>query len=146
MFTTRFVLQATATGNPTLHFDEWPQLLAPSARQCHERCSRQAGKSAGLPATDPPWLCDPIRQTPVPVSGNPLHLGPDAPVLRAEVSTFLAKEAIKPIPPAKMSTGFDSPYFIVPKKGGGCALFWICTPWTSTFTGYCSECSPRSAS
>ncbi len=42
-----------------------------------------------------------------------------APVLRAEVAVLLAKEAIEPVPPAKMKSGFYSPYFIVPKKGGG---------------------------
>ncbi len=29
------------------------------------------------------------------------------------------KDAIKPVPPAEMRQGFYSPYFIVPKKGGG---------------------------
>ncbi len=35
----------------------------------------------------------------------------DAPVLHAKVT-------IEPVPPADMKTGFYSPYFIVPKKGG----------------------------
>ncbi len=43
----------------------------------------------------------------------------NAPVLRAEVTVLLAKDAIKPVPPAEMKSGFYSPYFIVPKKGGG---------------------------
>ncbi len=43
----------------------------------------------------------------------------DAPVLRAEVAVLLAKDAIEPVPPAEMKSGFYSPYFIVPKKGGG---------------------------
>ncbi len=43
----------------------------------------------------------------------------DAPVLRAEIAVLLAKDAIEPVPPADMRTGFYSPYFIVPKKGGG---------------------------
>ncbi len=43
----------------------------------------------------------------------------DAPLLRAEVAILLAKDAIEPVPPAKMKSGFYSPYFIVPKKGGG---------------------------
>ncbi len=42
-----------------------------------------------------------------------------APVLRAEVAVLLAKDAIQPVPPAEMKSGFYSPYFIVPKKGGG---------------------------
>ncbi len=46
-------------------------------------------------------------------------LNKDAPVLRAEVAVLLAKDAIEPVPPAKMKSGFYSPYFIVPKKGGG---------------------------
>ncbi len=43
----------------------------------------------------------------------------DAPVLRAEVAVLLAKDAIEPVPPAEMKSGFYSPYFIVPKKDGG---------------------------
>ncbi len=46
-------------------------------------------------------------------------LNKDGPVLRAEVAVLLAKDAIEPVPPAKMKSGFYSPYFIVPKKGGG---------------------------
>ncbi len=46
-------------------------------------------------------------------------LSKDAPVLRAEVAVLLAKDAIEPVPPAKMKSGFYSPYFIVPKKDGG---------------------------
>ncbi len=43
----------------------------------------------------------------------------DAPVLRAEIAVLLAKDAIEPVPPADMRSGFYSPYFIVPKKNGG---------------------------
>ncbi len=46
-------------------------------------------------------------------------LSKDAPVLRAEVAILLAKDAIEPVPPAEMKSGFNSPYFIVPKKDGG---------------------------
>ncbi len=46
-------------------------------------------------------------------------LNKDAPVLRAEVAVLLAKDAIEPVPPAEMKSGFYSPYFIVPKKGSG---------------------------
>ncbi|KAI2656717.1 ORF V: Enzymatic polyprotein [Labeo rohita] len=46
----------------------------------------------------------------------------DAPVLRAEIATLLVKDAIEPVPPADMRMGFYSPYFIVPKKGGGLRL------------------------
>ncbi len=42
-----------------------------------------------------------------------------APVLREEIAVLLAKDAIEPVPPAEMRQGFYSPYFIVPKKGGG---------------------------
>ncbi len=42
-----------------------------------------------------------------------------APVLREEIAVLLAKDAIESVPPAKMRQGFYSPYFIVPKKGGG---------------------------
>ncbi len=43
----------------------------------------------------------------------------DAPVLRAEIAVLLAKDAIESVPPADMRSGLFSPYFIVPKKGGG---------------------------
>ncbi len=43
----------------------------------------------------------------------------DATVLRDEIAVLLAKDAIEPVPPAEMRQGFYSPYFIVPKKGGG---------------------------
>ncbi len=43
----------------------------------------------------------------------------NAPVLREEIAVLLAKDAIKPVPPAEMRQGIYSPYFIVPKKGGG---------------------------
>ncbi len=46
-------------------------------------------------------------------------LNKDAPVLHAEIAVLLAKDAIEPVPPAEMKSGFYSPYFIVPKKGGG---------------------------
>lgn len=43
--------------------------------------------------------------------------GKDA-VLRAEAAVLLVKDAIEPVPPAKMKKGFCSFYFIVPKKSG----------------------------
>ncbi len=43
----------------------------------------------------------------------------DAPVLRAEIAVLLAKDTIEPVPPADMRSGLFSPYFVVPKKGGG---------------------------
>ncbi len=43
----------------------------------------------------------------------------NAPILREEIAVLLAKDAIEPVPPAEMRQGFYSPYFIVPKKGGG---------------------------
>ncbi len=46
-------------------------------------------------------------------------LSKNAPLLRAEVAFLLAKDAIEPVPPVEMKSGFYSPYFIVPKKGGG---------------------------
>ncbi len=46
----------------------------------------------------------------------------DAPVLRAEIAILLVKDAIEPVPPADMGSGFFSPYFIVPKKSGGLRL------------------------
>ena len=46
-------------------------------------------------------------------------VGGNAPVMRAEVVTLLAKGAIEIVPPAEMKSGFYSPYFIAPKKSGG---------------------------
>ncbi len=43
----------------------------------------------------------------------------NAHVLREEIAVLLTKDAIEPVPPAKMRQGFYSPCFIVPKKGGG---------------------------
>ncbi len=43
----------------------------------------------------------------------------NAPVLREEITVLLAKDAIEPVPAAEMRQGFYSPYFIVPKTGGG---------------------------
>ncbi len=40
-------------------------------------------------------------------------------VLREEIAVLLAKDAIEQVPPAEIRQGFYSPYFIVPKKGGG---------------------------
>ncbi|KAL0185568.1 hypothetical protein M9458_017238, partial [Cirrhinus mrigala] len=45
--------------------------------------------------------------------------GENAAVLRAEIAVLLAKDAIETVPSAEMKKGFYSPYFIVPKKGGG---------------------------
>ncbi|KAL0160844.1 hypothetical protein M9458_044569, partial [Cirrhinus mrigala] len=45
--------------------------------------------------------------------------GPNTTVLRAEIVVLLAKGAIEAVPSAEMKKGFYSPYFIVPKKGGG---------------------------
>ncbi|KAL0179586.1 hypothetical protein M9458_025028, partial [Cirrhinus mrigala] len=44
---------------------------------------------------------------------------PNTAVLRAEIAVLLAKDAIETVPSAEMKKGFYSPYFIVPKKGGG---------------------------
>ncbi|KAL0187588.1 hypothetical protein M9458_014687, partial [Cirrhinus mrigala] len=45
--------------------------------------------------------------------------GSNTAVLRAEIAVLLAKDAIETFPLAEMKKGFYSPYFIVPKKGGG---------------------------
>ncbi|KAL0199319.1 hypothetical protein M9458_007859, partial [Cirrhinus mrigala] len=53
------------------------------------------------------------------VLSTSVHSDTHAAVLRAEVAVLLAKDAIEPVPPAEMKSGFYSPYFIVPKKSGG---------------------------
>ncbi len=40
----------------------------------------------------------------------------DTTVLCVDIAVLLAKDAIKPVPPAEMKQGFYSPYFIVPNK------------------------------
>ncbi|KAL0152396.1 hypothetical protein M9458_052119, partial [Cirrhinus mrigala] len=45
--------------------------------------------------------------------------GENAAVLRAEIAVLLGKDAIETVPSTKIKKGFYSPYFIVPKKGGG---------------------------
>ncbi|KAI2663241.1 ORF V: Enzymatic polyprotein [Labeo rohita] len=52
------------------------------------------------------------------VLSTSVHSDTHAAVLRAEVAVLLAKDAIEPVPPAEMKSGFYSPYFIVPKKSG----------------------------
>ncbi len=66
-------------------------------------------------------LCDSVRPATSQVSRHPLHRSEaaDAPILQAEIAVLLAKDAIEPVPPVDMRSGFYSPYFIVPKKGGG---------------------------
>ncbi|CAM4697881.1 unnamed protein product [Leuciscus chuanchicus] len=51
-------------------------------------------------------------------------VGGNAPVMRAEVATLLAKGAIETVPPAEMKSGFYSPYFIVPKKFDASTTGW----------------------
>ncbi|KAI2657031.1 hypothetical protein H4Q32_021090 [Labeo rohita] len=53
------------------------------------------------------------------VLSTSVHSDTHAAVLRAEVAVLLAKDAIEPVSPAEMKSGFYSPYFIVPKKSGG---------------------------
>ncbi|KAL0172917.1 hypothetical protein M9458_033228, partial [Cirrhinus mrigala] len=74
---------------------------------------------AVFPATVPPFqapqdhlnrLCDSLRKTSAQV---PWLRGENAAVLRVEIVR------IETVPSAKMKKGFYSPYFIVPKKGGG---------------------------
>ncbi len=65
-------------------------------------------------------LCDSVRPATSQVSRHPLHRseGSGCPHL-ASIAVLLAKDAIVPVPPADMRSGFYSPYFIEPKKGGG---------------------------
>ncbi|KAI2652659.1 Gag-Pro-Pol polyprotein [Labeo rohita] len=55
------------------------------------------------------------------------------------------KDAIEPVPQAKMKMGFYSPYFIVPKKSGGLRPILDLRALNQSLTGYCSRCSLRSA-
>ncbi len=66
-------------------------------------------------------LRDSVRPASPQVQGHSVHLSVEqgCPVLHAEVAVLLAKDAIEPVPPAEMKSGFYSPYFIVPKKDGG---------------------------
>ncbi len=69
----------------------------------------------------------------------------DAPVLRAEIAVLLAKDAIEPVPPADMGSGLFSPYFIVPKKGGGLRPILDLRVLTVHFTSCRSRCRRRNA-
>ncbi|KAL0168810.1 hypothetical protein M9458_037032, partial [Cirrhinus mrigala] len=53
------------------------------------------------------------------VLSTTVHSDTQTAVLRAEIAVLLAKDAIEPVPPAEIKSGFYSPYFIVPKKSGG---------------------------
>ncbi len=66
-------------------------------------------------------LCDSICQAFAQVQWHPFTsvAGKYALVLHAEIVVLLVKEAIETTSPAEMKKGFCSPYFIVPKKGGG---------------------------
>ncbi len=70
----------------------------------------------------------------------------DAPILRAEIAVLLAKDAIEPVPPADMRSGFYSRYFIVPKKSGGLRPILDLRVLNRPFTGSRSKCSHRNAS
>ncbi len=65
-------------------------------------------------------LRDSVRQATSQVQRRSRDVGgsPERPCL-ARGDCLLAKDAIEPVPPAEMRQGFYSPYFIVPKKGGG---------------------------
>ncbi len=58
-------------------------------------------------------LCDSVRPA---FSQVPPHSSKG---LCGEITVLLARDVMEPVPPADMKTGFFSPYFIVPKKGGG---------------------------
>ncbi len=62
-------------------------------------------------------LRDSVRQATSQVQRRSRDVGgsPERPCL----AVLLAKDAIEPVPPAEMRQEFYSPYFIVPKKGGG---------------------------
>lgn len=45
--------------------------------------------------------------------------GKNVAVPQVEITVLLAKDAIEPVSQAEMKKAFYSPYFIIPKKGGG---------------------------
>ncbi len=72
------------------------------------------------PADHQTRLRDSVRPASPQVKGCPLHFSESCwypcPVCG---NRSPAKDAIEPVPPADMRSGFYSPYFIVPKKSGG---------------------------
>ncbi len=62
------------------------------------------------------------------------------------ITVLLAKDVMKPVPPADMKAGFFSPYIIVPKKAEGYGQSWVCASWTGPFINLLSRCSRRTAS
>ncbi len=65
-------------------------------------------------------LRDSVRPASPQVQGHSVHLSVEqgCPCLACRSRGPMAKDAIEPVPPAEMKSGFYSPYFIVPKKGG----------------------------
>ncbi|KAI2661350.1 ORF V: Enzymatic polyprotein [Labeo rohita] len=61
-------------------------------------------------------LCDSVRQASAQVQRRPFHFCPFGHTCRSEVAVLLAKDAIEPVPPAEMKSGFYSPYFIAQKE------------------------------
>ncbi|CAM4655609.1 unnamed protein product [Leuciscus chuanchicus] len=58
-------------------------------------------------------LYDSVRLASTQVQCCSLHF------IHKEIAVLMAKDSIESVPPADMKTVFYSPYFIVPKKGGG---------------------------
>ncbi|KAL0155801.1 hypothetical protein M9458_050064, partial [Cirrhinus mrigala] len=81
-------------------------------------CSESGGV---VIAPQPVSLVDPDSPARLynPIQTAPAQFQRYASVLHAEIAVLLAKNAIEPVPPAEMKSGFYSPYFIVPKKSGG---------------------------
>ncbi len=66
-------------------------------------------------------LRDSVRPASSQVQGRSVHLCVEqrCSCLACRIAVLLAKDAIEPVPPAEMKSGFYSPYFILPKKSGG---------------------------
>lgn len=67
-------------------------------------------------------LWNPVLQEPTQVQWCSFHLSLSQECccpLGGDITVFLTKDVIEPVPPSKMKKGFYSPYFIEPKKGNG---------------------------
>ncbi|KAL0181256.1 hypothetical protein M9458_023662, partial [Cirrhinus mrigala] len=108
-------------GFPPGHSALWGQPPAPPG-QPHRRYVCYCPPDLASTAHQPISLVDPDGTARLCNSFRGIHftsVQSDTDALRAEIAILLAKDAIEPVPPAEMKTGFYSPYFIVPKKSGG---------------------------
>ncbi|KAL0160772.1 hypothetical protein M9458_044497, partial [Cirrhinus mrigala] len=102
-------------------WDQLPHRGHVGQRSADPTCGQAGGLARApqpFPVVDPDGmsrLCDSFRG----ILFTSVRSDTDASVLHAEIAVLLVKDAIEPVHPAEMKSGFYSPYFIVPMKSGG---------------------------